>query len=76
MYKRIPRDKAYKLSVRASLESSKSGGTMRFGQCLWSLIDQDYPDVAAQHCGSERDFYYAISAIEVADIFFAYYVEA
>lgn len=72
-FERIPRDKAYKLIVRASLEYSKSRN-LRFGQCLWNLIDQDYPDVASQHCGNALDFYYTISAVEAADIFWTYYV--
>lgn len=74
MYKRIPRDAAYKLIVRASLEYSKSR-SLRYGQCLWNLVSQDYPDLADRFVGTDNDFYYTLSSVEAANMFWTCYVE-
>lgn len=75
MYKRIPRDNAYKLIARASREYSKNSGTLRFGQCLWNLMHQDYPDLANRFVGTDNDFYYTLSSVEAASMFWTCYVE-
>ena len=74
MYKRIPRDAAYKLIARASLEYSKSR-SLRYGQCLWNLVGQDYPDLADRFVGTDNDFYYTLSSVEAASMFWTCYVE-
>ena len=74
MYKRIPRDAAYKLIARASLEYAKSR-SLRYGQCLWNLVAQDYPDLADGFIGTDRDFFYTTSPVEAANMFWTYYVE-
>lgn len=74
MYKRIPREAAYKLIARASLEYSKSR-TLRYGQCLWNLVQQDYPDLADRFVSTDKDFFYTTSAVEAANTFWTCYVE-
>lgn len=74
MYKRIPRDAAYKLIARASLEYSKSR-SLRYGQCLWNLVSKDYPDLADRFVGTDNDFFYMASSVEAANIFWTCYVE-
>lgn len=74
MYKRIPRDNAYKLVARASREYSKSDA-LRFGQCLWNLMSQDYPDLADRFVSTDNDFFYTASHVEAANIFWTCYVE-
>lgn len=71
---RITQAQAYKLITRASIDSAKNPG-LRFGQCLWNLVGQDYPDLADKYCGTARDFYYTAFRMDVFDLFFTHYVE-
>ena len=72
--RRIPVDKAPLLLGRAHTEQAKNPG-LRYGQCLWNLIAQDYPDVADYYCGTEMDFYYEPIDLSI-DMYWTYYVEA
>lgn len=71
---RIPSVHAPILVVRAEQVVSRHK-SCRFGQALWNLIHQDYPDLAEEHLGKDTDFFYSDDRVAVVMAFYEHYVE-
>lgn len=63
------------LYIDLAIVEKDKNKNLRFGQVLWNLLYQDFPDLMNHFHASQFDFFYETDNKRVMDIFFEHYVE-
>lgn len=60
--------------IDRAIDEKDKNKSLRFGQALWNLLYQDFPDLMNHFHASQFDFFYETDNKRVMDIFFEHYV--